>query len=159
MSTTTTTTTTTEAPVVQLKNSLTTQTLMAGNLCSASICQNQGICYQTSATSFYCKCQIGYSGLLCQFDDPCVSTPCKNAATCISLPTVNIFYCVCPSGYSGLNCEVSLRDQCKYNNGNCLNGASCVFDESSQTNQCVCLPLYTGNRCDQYMNPCFSTFG
>lgn len=136
-----------------------TTTLSPGALCSTGICQNGGLCYQTSSTGFYCSCAYGFSGILCQYADPCLSSPCKNGATCVSLLTSSQYFCLCPDRYTGINCDTDLANQCLFNNGNCQNGATCLVSSATYEVSCACPALFTGVRCDQYLNPCFTING
>ena len=73
----------------------------------------------------------GYIGSQCLtvYVNPCVSSPCINGGTCVTVAS-NQYICTCPINYSGLNCATynpcaSLSCQ---NGGNCVvlnNQASC----------------------------------
>src|SRR5687768_16188419 len=63
------------------------------NACTSSPCFSsntaQCISYQTS---YYCVCNLGFSGVLCQTEiDECSSNPCANAGTCVD--RVNFWNC------------------------------------------------------------------
>lgn len=64
--------------------------------CSASFCQNGGVCKESSLGP-KCQCHSGWHGHHCQHDvDECaLSTPtCTAPATCINLP--GTYRCLCP---------------------------------------------------------------
>ncbi|XP_048241519.1 neurogenic locus notch homolog protein 1-like isoform X3 [Haliotis rufescens] len=50
------------------------------------------------------KTQISLSGFCFHTDDPCLSNPCPNGATCTKAAGTN-HICSCPSGYYGANCD------------------------------------------------------
>ena len=65
-------------------------------------CFNNGICLDLdsnetdniSYVQFKCKCQPGYSGLLCLDFRPCEMKPCSVDAECIEIGELGLFYCV-----------------------------------------------------------------
>lgn len=73
--------------------------------CSSNLCQNGGVCEETSLGP-KCHCHNGWHGLYCQHDiDEChLSTPvCHSPATCINLP--GTFRCICPINATGISCS------------------------------------------------------
>ena len=75
--------------------------------------------------------------------DLCLSSPCSNSSTCISI--IGGYRCLCDFGKTGKNCDVNI-DDC-FNN-TCKNGATCVDGVGKFT--CTCPPggRYTGPFCD-----------
>ncbi|XP_067655899.1 neurogenic locus notch homolog protein 2-like [Haliotis asinina] len=56
------------------------------------------------------KTEISLSGFCFHTDDPCLSNPCPNGATCTKGAGTN-HICTCPSGYYGENCDE--KDPCE----------------------------------------------
>ncbi|XP_072022320.1 uncharacterized protein [Amphiura filiformis] len=75
--------------------------------CDSIPCLNDGQCSSSgSGISFYCTCNNGYSGNICQFPpDTCDSIPCLNNGQCSSSGSGLSFYCTCNNGYSGNICQ------------------------------------------------------
>ena len=91
--------------------------------------------------------------------DPCLSGHyCKNGATCISRPDleINHFTCICRMRFTGKLCEIEVNELA-HNNTLIFTKSKNVDDDlmyeltstnsakSSQTNRCL----------DENMNPCF----
>lgn len=75
------------------------------NPCLTAKCQNDGTCDVTlrdGQPSFQCKCPIGFSGSLCEFEEQtaCSSSPCRNNGKC-TLKSLREYECKCPEGFSG----------------------------------------------------------
>ncbi|KAF6718827.1 crumbs-like protein 1 [Oryzias melastigma] len=91
-------------------------------------------------------------GLLCTAAaDRCLSSPCKNGATC--LYHEGDYVCVCPKApvrYTGKLCE-DLYDACS--TASCTN---CTSQPGSDEFLCHCPDGYTGPSCEQEVDECHS---
>uniref|UniRef100_A0A1X7UPV7 Uncharacterized protein n=1 Tax=Amphimedon queenslandica TaxID=400682 RepID=A0A1X7UPV7_AMPQE len=98
----------------------------------------------------YCQCPLGYAGEFCEnITDLCVSSPCKNNATCIG-DSAN-FTCTCLPGFTGTLCETELTG-CHTELYPCLNGGECM--EMDGQFMCNCAPGFTGPLCGYGINEC-----
>ncbi|XP_033115335.1 von Willebrand factor D and EGF domain-containing protein-like isoform X2 [Anneissia japonica] len=89
---------------------------------------------------FYCHCDDGYTGLLCEQSlTPCDPNPCFEGVNCILVPDMYLgFRCEpCPNGYNGDG--IKCRRQCSVT---CPNNMQC-----SANNQCTCQDGWTGFGC------------
>ncbi|XP_053375440.1 von Willebrand factor A domain-containing protein 2-like [Mercenaria mercenaria] len=117
------------------------------SICDESPCVN-GVCSVTG-DDWFCSCQAGYTGTLCDSNiDECSSSPCVNG-TCND--RVNMFLCSCQPGYTGILCDADI-DECK--SQPCQNNGTCVNDLNLYT--CICAPGYTGINCATNINECES---
>ncbi|XP_063322621.1 coagulation factor VII [Pelmatolapia mariae] len=71
--------------------------------------------------------------------DKCLSSPCKNGATCTR--NIDTYICKCPPGFHGYNCEKvrSTSPSCRYRNGGCEHFCRELPDGS---HMCFCAPGY-----------------
>ncbi|XP_040887930.1 coagulation factor VII [Toxotes jaculatrix] len=85
--------------------------------------------------------------------DHCLSSPCKNGATCTR--QVDTYACKCPPGFHGYNCDkVRLTSNgCRYRNGGCEHFCREFPDRSYA---CFCAPGY---RLDQDNSTCLPEDG
>ena len=98
--------------------------------CKDVICEN-GNCENGN-----CICEDGYSGISCQYKDPCYDVTCQNRGVCDNGT------CKCPDGYTGTFCQTQQQNPCE--NINCLNGGTC------KNGTCDCRPGYSGIYCQTY---------
>lgn len=61
------------------------------------------------------------SGKYCEKQNLCVSSPCRNGGSCISLPD-NSFKCLCPKGFEGKTCSEDI-EEC--HSSPCQHGGTC----------------------------------
>ncbi|XP_059487265.1 sushi, von Willebrand factor type A, EGF and pentraxin domain-containing protein 1-like isoform X2 [Neocloeon triangulifer] len=103
----------------------------------------------TTAHSYLCICPDGWTGDFCEEldEDPCLSEPCANGATC--LRSRDKFICHCPSGFSGDFCEEDVNE-CESNP--CENLGACV--DLAGSFRCECVPGYGGERCERLESAC-----
>ncbi|CAF4147425.1 unnamed protein product [Rotaria sp. Silwood2] len=87
-------------------------------------CQNNGICtnIQANIPSYFCSCQLGFSGIHCEFD----YRPCKQN-TCL-------YHDICNEDWQGINCE-SMINFC--NNIICWNNGVCRPLSLNYTCECL----------------------
>lgn len=123
--------------------------------CKSSPCENDGSCILDDSiliNGFYCKCEEGFGGQLCESDtNECSSNPCLNGGTC-STPDFNMYECACPDGTSGTNCEID-EDECA--SEPCFNGGTCIDSINSFT--CDCADGFTGSLCKTEIDECESS--
>lgn len=122
--------------------------------CANSPCQNGGECID-KINEFYCICEAGYNGTLCEIDinecrskncdnkttDLCASSPCKNNGTCESGETW--FRCKCAPGFDGLTCLININECASQP---CAEGSTCI--DGIGNFQCICPPSKRGKRCE-----------
>lgn len=122
--------------------------------CANSPCQNGGICID-KINEFYCICEAGYNGTLCEIDidecrskncdnktnDLCSSSPCKNNGTCELGETW--FLCKCAVGFDGPSCQININECASQP---CAEGATCV--DGIGNFKCICPPTKRGKRCE-----------
>ena len=122
-----------------------------------------------------CQCTAGYGGTLCDTvapcpvgaGDPCTSSPCQNAGTCLCQGAAGgaSYSCQCDIGYTGDVCDTRTNicndmgvDQCQPANP-CQNGGTC--HDKCASFKCDCTTSYQGATC-QYSrvydsDPCSSS--
>lgn len=82
--------------------------VMPFNPCSPNPCAF-GTC-SPSIMGFQCTCQAGYAGQTCNIPlDPCMSSPCRNGATCAVVGPDRQFRCICPAGFTGNQCQDEIQ--------------------------------------------------
>ncbi|TMS01026.1 Coagulation factor VII [Larimichthys crocea] len=75
--------------------------------------------------------------------DHCLSSPCKNGATCTR--QVDTYVCKCSPGYHGSNCDKArlASNGCRYRNGGCEHFCR---DHPDRSHMCFCAPGYSLGR-------------
>uniref|UniRef100_A0A663MZA9 Neurogenic locus notch homolog protein 1 n=1 Tax=Athene cunicularia TaxID=194338 RepID=A0A663MZA9_ATHCN len=99
-------------------------------------------------------CSGAYVGERCQLPNPCLSSPCKNAGTCIPVvrgSTVD-YTCACRLGFTDELCLTPRDNVCLSNP--CRNGGTCDLLTLSEY-KCRCPPGWSGKTCQQ-ADPCAS---
>lgn len=89
------------------------------------------------------RCSGAYVGERCQLPNPCLSSPCKNAGTCIPVvrgSTVD-YTCVCRLGFTDELCLTPRDNVCLSNP--CRNGGTCDLLTLSEY-KCRCPPGWSG---------------
>eukprot|EP00795_Rhopilema_esculentum_P014314 gene14314-5353_t len=122
-------------------------------------CLNEGICRDSSASSYECTCKPGFTGIHCERCSVCpVNTTCSkngenvtcncspdycnNNGTCIA--TGNKTVCTCLNGFVGERCQT--YNPCPENY--CNTNGICFFDNGKH--KCNCTVDFTGERCEHF---------
>lgn len=107
-----------------------------------SPCLNNGRC-RDLINAYSCSCPAPYTGKNCEiYQDPCISNPCGNTATCISEGAH--FMCKCNPGFFGQFCQRNpcISNPCKTQNAQCIpieRGALQTCGQNHGTDYvCVC---------------------
>lgn len=89
------------------------------------------------------RCSSAHVGERCQLPNPCLSSPCKNAGTCIPLVRGSTadYSCVCRLGFTDELCLTPLDNACL--NNPCRNGGTCDLVTLSEY-KCRCPPGWSG---------------
>ena len=88
---------------------------------------------------------------MCQYYNPCISSPCQNSGVCVAIQTNPSSYrCNCLSGYTGTNCGTQINYLCS--SQPCKNGGTCA--NGINTFSCSCTSSFTGLYCESLINPC-----
>ena len=82
--------------------------------------------------------------------DDCLSSPCKNGATCTD--EVFAYTCTCASGWTGKNCDTDINE-CDLHV--CQNNATCLNLDG--TYNCTCKPGFSDFNCSTDINECASS--
>ncbi|MGH0125833.1 UNVERIFIED_CONTAM: hypothetical protein FKN15_025001 [Acipenser sinensis] len=100
------------------------------------------------------RCSIDYFGKRCEYPNPCLSSPCKNAGMCRPFNHGNTvdYTCVCRVGYTDRLCLTPIDNVCL--NNPCRNGGTCELI-SLKEYKCRCPPGWSGETCQQ-ADPCAS---
>ncbi|XP_055955536.1 sushi, von Willebrand factor type A, EGF and pentraxin domain-containing protein 1 [Patella vulgata] len=113
-------------------------------------CENNGTCISVMEDDVLCSCLSGFNGDRCEINiDDCLSSPCRNNATCID--GINDYSCTCSEGFEGNDCGINV-DVCV--NNTCSNGGSCLDLEVGFA--CYCSSGFTGPTCDLPIDSCLS---
>ncbi|XP_054720827.1 uncharacterized protein LOC129230454 [Uloborus diversus] len=118
--------------------------------CSATPCENFGICRNITSYKYRCDCLSGFSGQNCSDFNPCAlrPSPCLHGGRCESTAS-HKYQCYCSKGYYGKTCQFfdpCSMEPCK-NGGKCLNASQVDY-------KCNCSPGYTGKQCETDINEC-----
>ncbi|XP_078603491.1 uncharacterized protein LOC144877475 isoform X1 [Branchiostoma floridae x Branchiostoma japonicum] len=82
--------------------------------------------------------------------DECLSSPCRNNATCTNLE--NSYSCECVPGFTGNDCDEEINE-CQ--SDPCQNGGYCSDDVNDYN--CTCLDGWTGEICETDIDECDSS--
>ena len=82
--------------------------------------------------------------------DDCLSSPCKNGATCTD--EVFSYTCTCASGWTGKNCDTDINE-CDLHV--CQNNATCLNLDG--TYNCTCKPGFSDFNCSTDIDECESS--
>ena len=134
-------------PVNRIATQLSIPEIRQTNSCSLS-CGKHGKCtrYANIDSSFFCRCEQGYTGLRCDVKYPC---NCTSDSLCLA-PSV----CVCPLYKFGRYCYLK-HSICQSKRNPCLNNGLCVPNDdriSLKGFTCFCTDEYSGDRCQNPNN-------
>ncbi|UJR16981.1 hypothetical protein I4U23_003879 [Adineta vaga] len=120
-------------------------TLMISKICPLS-CGQHGHCieYINRNSSYFCRCNRGYSGLLCDIQHHC---SCSPDSICLS-PSI----CICPLNKFGSKCYLN-HSSCQINP--CQNNGLCApVDDRIGLDKfiCLCKENFYGLTCEYYKN-------
>ncbi|UJR17427.1 hypothetical protein I4U23_004322 [Adineta vaga] len=120
-------------------------TLMTSKICPLS-CGQHGHCieYINKNFSYFCRCNRGYSGLLCDIQHHC---SCSSDSICLS-PSI----CICPLNKFGSKCYLN-HSSCQINP--CQNNGLCApVDDRIGLDKfiCLCKENFYGLTCEYYKN-------
>ncbi|CAF1081036.1 unnamed protein product [Adineta steineri] len=75
-------------------------------ICQLRTCSYNGICYQSSNTTFTCSCNDGWQGIRCEIKiNYCKNITCYNQGVCQSLSSNYTCLCI-TENYSGRYCQI-----------------------------------------------------
>ncbi|XP_035380216.1 protein jagged-2b isoform X1 [Electrophorus electricus] len=115
---------------------------------SSNVCGPHGHCVSQPTGNFTCTCDAGYTGAYCHENvNDCVSSPCRNAGTCID--GVTSFQCFCPDGWEGNLCDLNVNE-CSRNP--CKNGGHC--HDLVNDFYCECTDGWKGKTCHSRESQC-----
>ena len=108
------------------------------------LCGTTGRCvrYTNRKSLFFCRCDRGYSGSLCNIEHTC---HCSKDSLCL-LSSI----CVCPLHKFGSNCYLN-RSTCQSVNNSCRPHGRCIPTDDRidlKAFTCLCTPGYSGERCE-----------
>ncbi|XP_062590192.1 protein jagged-1b-like [Saccostrea cucullata] len=115
-------------------------------------CQNNGTCLTDNRyNSFFCECQHGFTGKLCDMQF-CKENVCRNDGVCYIINNTKV--CDCPSKWTGERCESKLKS---CDDVTCFNNGTCAVVQNEF--QCICKTGWQGVAClrdtDECLgNPC-----
>uniref|UniRef100_A0ABM5FKB7 Stabilin-1 n=1 Tax=Pogona vitticeps TaxID=103695 RepID=A0ABM5FKB7_9SAUR len=115
-------------------------------VCGNVVCEANSLCVVADGQA-RCECMPGYkkTGIHCQAQDPCSSSPCSSFAVCKTAQQTK-YECTCKEGYEGDGRVCQPINPCFYNNGGCPeNSTTCVF-QSAGKSSCICKSGTTRSR-------------
>ncbi|XP_071941903.1 von Willebrand factor D and EGF domain-containing protein-like isoform X2 [Antedon mediterranea] len=148
---------------------------LSGDVCTPNPCHH-GSCSVSIDAIFFCRCDAGYTGILCeQSVIPCDPNPCFDRVVCSETITDGSlsFRCgPCPPGYSGDGVSCVEVNRCSVTcpkNMRCTGGIKCICKEGwtgygcrialcrpdcqngvcVAPGECSCYEGYTGKFCDK----------
>jgi len=112
----------------------------ADGVCEPNPCVH-GSCTVNPDATFTCECETGWTGELCDQEDPCDPSPCMHGGTCVA--ESGDASCVgCDPGWIGTDCDVD--DPCDPDP--CVHGSCGVQPDYSY--RCACDAGWIGTDCD-----------
>ncbi|XP_020615948.1 fibropellin-3-like [Orbicella faveolata] len=82
---------------------------------------------------------------------PCMSGPCQNGGSCLSIYEKNSYLCLCVKGFTGSTCQTDIDDCASHP---CKNNGICT-DRVNGFN-CSCAPGFDGTQCETNVDDCAS---
>ncbi|KAH0630043.1 hypothetical protein JD844_012626 [Phrynosoma platyrhinos] len=114
-------------------------------VCGTGKCEANSLCVVKDGQA-WCECMPGYrkTGLHCQAQNPCSSSPCSSLALCKTLGPTK-YECTCMEGYHGDGRVCQAINPCDTDNGGCpANSTTCSFESAGKV-------TYAQNLCKMHI--------
>ncbi|RDD41199.1 Deleted in malignant brain tumors 1 protein [Trichoplax sp. H2] len=114
-------------------------TTMKNSSCIPNRCVN-GNCIEINNLQYSCNCSSGYTGVNCESENSCGSSPCSRGTCINAYPGYN---CTCPIGWGGKICDMSIS----CSSSPCASNATCT-NKLNGGYTCNCPMDFYGKNCE-----------